>query len=601
MACNAVTLDADMLEVDEELQEKDVISRKRLYETGDSGRCSTKRSKGRYAKKRRFKGNQFTPATKTTTVKQQAASLSKVKAVRLMSSKKKLEGYRLIDMGILNTLLGALLCPDCGENDIFLDEDFKKRKGLSSLISINCHSCEFKKQCYSSKTVPNSSVQGAKPFEINFRAVYAARTIGQGYSGLERFCGMMNLPRPPVVKNFDKISHALGESAREVAETSMNKAVTVLRGPSDQPVIDIRVSLDGTWQKRGFTSNNGTVAAISMDTGKIIDIETMNRYCKPCDQKKKILSADEFHIWFENHTVSCSANYEGSAPMMEVEGAKRIFKRSIESRKVRYMEYYGDGDSKAYSTVKETYAPDLVKKRECVGHYQKRVGTRLRALKKKNGKIMKPVTDVVIDKLQNYFGIALRANTGGTVKKMSDAIYASFLHVASSESNNFHSLCDSSWCQFQRDKLNGTNLFKHGQGLPDQVKPLITPIYKDLLKPEELEKCLHGMTQNQNESYNALIWERAPKSVYISIEKMKFAVYDAVAVFNDGRQGSLDILKRVGVNPGYYTTELCSILNIKRRAKASVKSREEKKIRRRRLRASKTKKWVANKQKEGKT
>ena len=88
------------------------------------------------------------------------------------------------------------------------------------------------------------------------------------------------------MKNFDNISRALGESAKQVAETSMDKATTALHGPSD-PVIDIGVSLDGTWQKRGFVSNNGTVAAISIDSGKIIDIETMNRYCKPCDQKKK--------------------------------------------------------------------------------------------------------------------------------------------------------------------------------------------------------------------------------------------------------------------------------------------------------------------------
>ena len=71
------------------------------------------------------------------------------------------------------------------------------------------------------------------------------------------------------------------------------------------------------------------------------------------------------------------ANYEGSAPMMEVVGANRIFERSITTCKLRYIKYFGDGDSKAYFEVKDTYKPDRVNKYECVGHYQKRLGTRL--------------------------------------------------------------------------------------------------------------------------------------------------------------------------------------------------------------------------------
>ena len=73
------------------------------------------------------------------------------------------------------------------------------------------------------------------------------------------------------------------------------------------------------------------------------------------------------------------------------------------------------------------------------------------------------------------------------------------------------------------------------------------PIYKNLIKHEELSKCLHGKTQNQNESFNAVIWERAPKNVYLSLEKLRFVVYDAVAVFSDGQQGSLNVLKAVCV------------------------------------------------------
>ena len=74
---------------------------------------------------------------------------------------------------------------------------------------------------------------------------------------------------------------------------------------------------------------------------------------------------------------------------MEVTGARRIFGRSIENNNLRYVEMFSDGDSKTYSAIKDTYmncSGDLldieVEKKECVGHVQKRVGTRLRKLKR---------------------------------------------------------------------------------------------------------------------------------------------------------------------------------------------------------------------------
>ena len=51
----------------------------------------------------------------------------------------------------------------------------------------------------------------------------------------------------------------------------------------------------------------------------------------------------------------CNLNYRGSAPFMEVIGAQRMFSRSISQNKLRYVNYYGDGDCKSYSYVKDNY------------------------------------------------------------------------------------------------------------------------------------------------------------------------------------------------------------------------------------------------------
>ena len=57
-------------------------------------------------------------------------------------------------------------------------------------------------------------------------------------------------------------------------------------------VSDVSVSVDGTWQKRGFSSLNGVVAAISTDTVKVVDCEIMARYCKACKSNEHLKTTD---------------------------------------------------------------------------------------------------------------------------------------------------------------------------------------------------------------------------------------------------------------------------------------------------------------------
>ena len=98
---------------------------------------------------------------------------------------------------------------------------------------------------------------------------------------------------------------------------------------------------------------------------------------------------------------------------MEAEGAKRVFTRSIDKHKVRYVEHLGDGDCKGYVNVKNVYEGiEMCWKLECVGHYQRRVGTRLRNLKKKEKGLggQCRLTDAKIDRLQNFTGV-VKCNT----------------------------------------------------------------------------------------------------------------------------------------------------------------------------------------------
>ena len=127
---------------------------------------------------------------------------------------------------------------------------------------------------------------------------------------------------------------------------------------------------------------------------------------------KGTASFDEFM-----KTHPCPVNHHGSAGSMEASGVLQCFQRSTNDRKLRYTMYIGDEYTKAYSDIVEAdpYTGFPAKKSECIGHIQKRVGTRLRHLIKNTGLLTddKPLggkarlTKKDINKLQNYFGIAI--------------------------------------------------------------------------------------------------------------------------------------------------------------------------------------------------
>ena len=125
---------------------------------------------------------------------------------------------------------------------------------------------------------------------------------------------------------------------------------------------------------------------------------------------------------------------------------------------------------------------------------------------------------------------------------------------------------------------------------------LVRPIYLDLIASKELEKYLHGKTQNQNESYNNTLWDRVLKNNYVVLEKLRLGVN-----FNDGRQGSLDIMKNLGIIPGYYTSMSYFNMNQRRKELAWYKSTEQARKTRNIIKAQRKIRNHSMKQNEGKT
>ncbi|GFX78987.1 uncharacterized protein TNCV_3912751 [Trichonephila clavipes] len=175
------------------------------------------------------------------------------------------------------------------------------------------------------------------------------------------------------IDTFNKLNEkesGLDATIETVATVSMQtaaKEAKYVNGHSDVPV-----AIDGTWQKRGHTSLNGAVIATSSYSGKVLDASIFPRFCK-CLNK--------------THNENCKANHFGNSGSMEVPGAIEDFQLSenLHGLSLRCTKFWEDGDSRAYKAVNEMqpYGDIGIEKLECIGHVEKRMGTRLRGLKLK--------------------------------------------------------------------------------------------------------------------------------------------------------------------------------------------------------------------------
>jgi len=97
-------------------------------------------------------------------------------------------------------------------------------------------------------------------------------------------------------------------------------------------------------------------------------------------------------------------------------------------------------------------------------------------------------------------------------------IYASLFHNSMLDEKKRHQFCPptkDSWCTWQKEIVEkGVTEFILKLSIPQAIFDVILPICKKLTNDNLLEKCLHGKTQNSNEAFHSLVWQRCPKTIY---------------------------------------------------------------------------------------
>ena len=183
--------------------------------------------------------------------------------------------------------------------------------------------------------------EGRSTYDINARALIGFREIGCGFAAMQTFSSIMNMKCLSSFA-FIQLNKKVMVAYKSAAESSMETAAKEVKR------IDIvknlpctRVSIDGSWQKRGHASLHGVVTSISGD--KCIDSEVKSRHCFGCKMWENKKDSPEYELWKIDH--DCQINHEKSSGAMESGGAVEIFNRSITKHNLIYKEYLGDGDT----------------------------------------------------------------------------------------------------------------------------------------------------------------------------------------------------------------------------------------------------------------
>ena len=239
-----------------------------------------------------------------------------------------LDSFVIVSPKILQDMMNeAAVCKIC-HNSLSIEARNQSSYGLGRVWSLKCKNVE----CMSHDIVkprPVTPKQG-HAFEINRLFVVAMRSIGKGRAAAQKLTGILNLNQPvnhhswhSHTKTIMKQSEVLLDLQKEAINAK--KYMMMMKenrirddGELKSLVMDIGVSLDGSWNTRGWSARMGIVDVCFEQTGKVLDVIFKNLDCTLCNKKKRQKSAGEINMleyleWYLKHEPNCLMNHDGSS------------------------------------------------------------------------------------------------------------------------------------------------------------------------------------------------------------------------------------------------------------------------------------------------
>lgn len=228
--------------------------------------------------KRKFRGNQYTKKDDASVG--ESASSKKLHTTQSEDIPIHQEHcYRIIDFVTVFTVISSLvLCKNCKQQVSFTQSQ-NRGVGFKILLSCRCG----RKDIPSSPFINNA-------YEINRRLVFVMRLLGISLQGINLFCNLMDLGEGLSNNAYYLILQHVYDAAKVTFLTLRKKAVKeeqLENEKHERPLNNFKISGDGSWKKRGFSSLFGVTTFIAYYSGKVIDFVVKSLYCHRCAICKK--------------------------------------------------------------------------------------------------------------------------------------------------------------------------------------------------------------------------------------------------------------------------------------------------------------------------
>ena len=206
-------------------------------------------------------------------------------------------------------------------------ETLKGKSGLGSTWRISCSN----KECPTKATnAPFNKTAREKGFEINGASVLSFRAIGLGHSAAAKAFSFLGL-KPIDDQYWTEHTKRIELEAKKALEKELDKAtfevkefkfaageVDCSRDELPQTVVKAGVTINASWSSRGWSATDVVVAAISVNTGKVVDVVHLSSSCTECkkiEQKKQDgqMTHLQYLSVFMAHEENWYLNHEGSS------------------------------------------------------------------------------------------------------------------------------------------------------------------------------------------------------------------------------------------------------------------------------------------------
>ncbi|CAF1177952.1 unnamed protein product, partial [Didymodactylos carnosus] len=244
----------------------------------------------------------------------------------------------------------AHVCSENGRLEFIADTS--PSVGLCHCNTLRCTNCGKKTPVTNFASIdPVKSVQQ----EPNTLLVIAVATTGISYNATKCIMSTLGLSITSEVAFLHQL-HKYYDALHFFAAQKFQQIICELKHKykKQKQIMNVTISLDGTWKRRGHVSNYGIVFLIHVDSGKCIDYEVLSLLCEKCNIRKATLSSKQFKKWYQKHQPYCQKNFNGTSKSMEKIGTMKLFERSL-ANGLRYRSMLCDGDSSAYEAIKYYY------------------------------------------------------------------------------------------------------------------------------------------------------------------------------------------------------------------------------------------------------